>query len=87
MPRRDFGCPPLRFAIDGEDMLRVEVRDNGCGIDEAALRPGKSYGVLGIRERAQSLGGSARIYRAQAGGTVVEISIPVRTPAVKERAA
>jgi two-component system sensor kinase len=79
-------CVAVSLTID-EDMLRVEVRDNGCGIDEAALRPGKSYGVLGIRERAQSLGGSARIYTAEAGGTVVEISIPVRTPAVKERAA
>ena len=33
--------------------------------------------MLGIRERAQTLGGQARIYSPAEGGTVVEISIPL----------
>ncbi|MBI4205660.1 MAG: PAS domain S-box protein [Betaproteobacteria bacterium] len=62
---------------DGGDLM-VQVCDNGRGIDEAALRKGKSYGVLGIRERAQTLGGAARIFRSAEGGTTVEITIPLR---------
>ena len=43
-----------------------------------ATSPGrKSYGVLGIRERAQTLGGQARDLQPGEGGTVVEISIPL----------
>ena len=42
-----------------------------CEVEEA---------LLGIRERAQTLGGSARIYGPPEGGTVVEISIPLGIP-------
>jgi PAS domain S-box-containing protein len=58
-----------------DDMLLVDVRDNGRGLGAAA--EGKSYGLLGIRERAQTLGGTARVYSPPSGGTIVEISIPV----------
>ena len=74
------------LVVENEDLF-VEVRDNGRGIDEAALRKGKSYGVLGIRERAQTLGGSARIYSSDEGGTTVEIKIPLHTQRAKESAA
>jgi len=67
----------VRLAVQDGKLL-VKVRDDGRGIDEAALHKRKSYGVLGIRERAQTLGGSARIYRAGEGGTTVEIAIPLR---------
>jgi two-component system sensor histidine kinase UhpB len=59
-----------------EDMLRVRVQDNGVGIADAPAAQ-RSHGVLGIRERAQTLGGGARIYRPPEGGTVVDISIPL----------
>lgn len=76
----------VSLAIEAESLV-VKVRDNGRGIDEGSLRKGKSYGVLGIRERAQTLGGSARIYRAESGGTTVEIAIPLRAQARMESAA
>jgi PAS domain S-box-containing protein len=69
------------------ELLAVTVRDNGRGIDEEQLRKAKSYGVLGIRERAQTLGGNARVYRAREGGTIVEITIPMRAQKREERAA
>ena len=76
----------VSFAIEGENLV-AKVCDNGRGIDEAAMRKGKSYGVLGIRERAQTLGGSARIYKPDGGGTTVEITIPLRAQARMESAA
>jgi two-component system, NarL family, sensor histidine kinase UhpB len=64
------------LATRGEDLV-VRVRDNGRGVDDAALRKAKSYGLLGIRERAQTLGGVASIFRSAGGGTTVQITIPL----------
>ena len=57
--------------------LLVQVRDNGRGIRPADLEARKSYGLLGIRERAHTLGGAAIIYTPESGGTAVEIDIPL----------
>ena len=59
------------------DELTVSAWDNGVGISAAALQGGKSLGILGIKERARTLGGGADIRAAPEGGTVVEIRIPV----------
>ena len=57
--------------------LFVRVKDNGRGIRPEDLEARKSYGLLGIRERAHTLGGAAAIYSPQSGGAVVEIDIPL----------
>ena len=64
------------IAVEG-DRLVLTVRDNGKGYDAEVAARRKSYGVLGIRERAYTLGGTARIERIESGGTLVEIVIPV----------
>jgi len=56
--------------------LVLAVRDNGRGFDPGTVRA-KSYGILGIRERAHTLGGTARFERIAKGGMLVEIVIPV----------
>ncbi len=60
-----------------DENLVVQVRDNGKGFDPEVAARKKSFGVLGIRERAHTLGGAARIVRLESGGTLVEIMIPV----------
>lgn len=65
----------VRLTRENGDLV-LRVRDNGRGFDVQAVVPGKSYGVLGMRERAHTLGGRARIERLAAGGTLVEIVIP-----------
>lgn len=60
--------------------LRVIVRDDGRGLNPDPDR--RSFGVLGIRERARTLGGAARIYAPPDGGTVVEIDMPLEQDAV-----
>lgn len=59
-----------------EGDLLVRVTDDGKGIDEASIKGRRSFGLLGIRERASTLGGQARIYTPPEGGTVVDIRIP-----------
>ena len=65
----------VAIAVD-DARLVLTVRDNGKGYDAEAAARRKSYGVLGIRERARTLGGDARIERLESGGTLVEIVIP-----------
>jgi signal transduction histidine kinase len=57
--------------------LRLVVRDNGSGIDTQLLRCGRDshWGLLGMRERARSIGARLRIWSRQGGGTEVEISV------------
>jgi PAS domain S-box-containing protein len=59
-----------------DDNLVVRVVDNGRGFDPESAARRKSYGVLGIQERAYTLGGKATIVRGAVGGTVVEITVP-----------
>ena len=60
-----------------DDKLLVRIKDNGRGFNPDPER--KTFGVLGIRERARTLGGGARIYSPEEVGTVVEIEIPLET--------
>lgn len=68
----------------------LEITDNGCGISPQASRKKNAFGLLGIRERASLLGGTARISRRRAGGTLVKVSVPCSKnpgrPPVKEPA-
>jgi len=58
--------------------LRVIVRDNGCGMDSKLVRSGRPahWGLLGMRERASSIGAQLRIWSRPGAGTEVEIHVP-----------
>ena len=58
--------------------LRLRVRDDGCGFDPGAVsRPGAAhYGIVGMRERIESLGGSFVLESAPGRGTAIEIVLP-----------
>jgi two-component system sensor histidine kinase UhpB len=57
--------------------IRLEVADNGKGLaPQQQFRP-KSFGMLGMTERANALGGSLAFYNAPTGGCVVAITIPL----------
>jgi two-component system, NarL family, sensor histidine kinase UhpB len=58
------------------DELRVSVKDDGKGIAPIVDRQPKSFGLLGIRERAAHFGGSMTISGAEGSGTVVEVRLP-----------
>jgi len=63
----------------GERQFRLRVRDDGKGIDPRLLdgqgRPGH-WGLTGMRERAELIGGELEISSQQESGTQVELSIP-----------
>jgi PAS domain S-box-containing protein len=58
----------------GEWVLRVEDDGVGFHCDEGALR--SSLGLLGMKERAELIGGTFRIESALGGGTVATVQVP-----------
>ncbi len=68
----------LEIALEyGEAELVMSLRDDGIGIPKDAARPGH-YGVVGMQERAQRIGGRLRISRREGGGTSVSLAVPAR---------
>ena len=59
-----------------EGIITLEVRDNGEGISATALGNIKSLGLLGMTERARSVGGNIFIRRIEPRGTSVKVEIP-----------
>jgi two-component system sensor histidine kinase DegS len=62
----------------GEDLIRVNVDDNGKGLDVENPQQGSSLGLKLIKERAEMLGGTFEIDSAVGKGTRVGFSVPAR---------
>ncbi len=58
----------------------VQVRDNGKGMNSKAQCKPKSFGLLGMRERASLLGGKMTVDSVIDQGTTVIISVPMPSP-------
>jgi signal transduction histidine kinase len=56
--------------------LRMGVHDNGLGIP-AGRSVNESLGMLGMSERARSVGGTLRIRSSRSRGTLVFLSVPL----------
>lgn len=57
--------------------LLLEIRDNGKGITLRKITDRRSFGLLGMRERAFLFGGEVRISGARGRGTTVTVRIPL----------
>jgi len=58
--------------------FRLRVRDDGKGIDEHTMQqrqPGH-FGLTGMRERAETIGGRLDVWSKIDGGTEVELTVP-----------
>ena len=58
--------------------LRVLVRDDGRGIDPSLLSSGRDghWGLSGMRERAERIGGCINVSSRKTAGTEVDLSVP-----------
>jgi signal transduction histidine kinase len=63
----------VRLERDGS-LVRLRVLDRGCGFDTAAT-PGSGFGLVGMKERARSVGGELRIRSAPGRGSEVDVAV------------
>jgi ligand-binding sensor domain-containing protein/signal transduction histidine kinase len=69
----------IEVELDYEaSQFRVLVRDDGSGIDPQVLKAGRDghWGLPGMRERAERIGGQFRVYSRLTQGTEVELAVP-----------
>jgi len=64
-----------------DDTIIMEIEDDGCGFDPSAIRPsdrdGRGFGLLGMRERMDLLGGTVEIDSAPGEGTRILLRVPI----------
>jgi signal transduction histidine kinase len=57
--------------------VRLEISDNGKGLGTEDRRKPKSFGIRGMIERANALGGTLTVNTRPEGGCIVAIKIPL----------
>lgn len=72
----------IELALDyGSDAVVVRISDNGRGLDESVAasgqRPGH-WGLVGMRERASSIGAGLEIDSKAGEGTSVSVTVPAK---------
>jgi signal transduction histidine kinase len=73
---RHGGARRVTVHLRSDDRVWLCVSDNGCGFDVAHGRPNSSYGLIGMRERTESLGGQFKLSSEPGRGTSVEVRLP-----------
>jgi len=62
-------------------LLYLGISDDGRGFVVPAVRQGSSFGLVGMQERAQMLGGSLVLESQPGEGTSIHVSVPLDIPA------
>src|SRR6266481_1088132 len=70
------------LAFDSRE-IRLEMCDNGCGFDPGRRHEG--FGLRGMRERAEGMGGRLTIQSAAGKATAISIVLPVANAAELEK--
>jgi two-component system nitrate/nitrite sensor histidine kinase NarX len=64
-----------------QNQVKLIVQDNGCGVPENAERS-NHYGLIIMRDRAQSLRGDCQVRRGESGGTEVVVTFIPEKPLI-----
>jgi two-component system sensor histidine kinase UhpB len=67
----------LRLAREADQCV-VCISDDGCGVEPGALHKDRSFGLLGIRERARMFGGTVSIDTTVGRGFSITVSLPLQ---------
>ena len=76
---RHAGASRVRVNLKQEpDKLIMQIRDNGKGISKKDWDETRSFGLMGMRERANSIGGKLEIKSNPGKGTVIKLTVPMK---------
>jgi signal transduction histidine kinase len=67
----------IEFLRNDEEVV-LSIIDNGRGMKENRTDASQSYGMLGMRERADQLGGKINVGTPPGGGFIVTVTLPLR---------
>lgn len=67
----------ISFTLENNNYV-LEIRDNGVGISQNDFSKEQSYGLLGMKERANLFGGEVEINGIKGKGTTVTVTIPAQ---------
>ena len=74
---RHAGATAVEVSLEaGPHEISLRVGDNGRGITPEQISDQSAFGLLGMRERIQNLGGSLALSGAPGKGTTVQVRIP-----------
>jgi two-component system nitrate/nitrite sensor histidine kinase NarX len=62
------------------DEIIIEISDNGLGFEPDLVRRESKYGLIGMRERMDLIGGDFQIISKLGEGTTVRLAIPTKVP-------
>ena len=74
----------LRFRADGTDLI---VQDYGLGLQNPAEISGSHFGLQGVRERVDKLGGVLEIHSRPGEGTRLAVRVPVTSRSARASSA
>ncbi len=63
--------------VKNENSVKLIANDNGRGIKKAEINNPKSFGIIGMKERINSLGGNFYIRGIEGKGTEIVVEIPL----------
>lgn len=83
---RHSGVQQASIHLDYQpDRISIRITDRGAGFDpDEKFRPPRGWGLAGMRERVESLGGDLQVRSAVGEGTIIEVVIPLMDEAEKE---
>jgi PAS domain S-box-containing protein len=67
----------IKLSIN-EDFIGLRISDNGIGITEEQRNCKHAFGLISMKERAASLGGTFDISSKNGNGTIIRLLIPVK---------
>jgi hypothetical protein len=63
--------------VTGEHELMVIIQDDGKGMEVTDFHSDVDFGLLGMRERAHSLGGEFKLTSSLGEGVTIKVTLPL----------
>lgn len=68
----------INISVKDNGRLTLAIRDNGIGLPQNYHAKDHSLGILGMQERARTVGGKVEVKSVKEGGTEVLVKVPIK---------